>query len=146
MKRIGTAVAIVGLGIGLAACQSGSGGSATTATATPSGGSPTTSAPAVPGEPVGDRLREILAGSSASGQASCSYFGADGALVRRAGGAVQSGTWAVDGRFVCETVGAGTASCYTLDFLPLGGANMTPATGSSAPAQSVQIAAGNSCG
>lgn len=146
MKRLGAVSAIVGIGIGLAACQTGGSGGTTAASSAQPGSSPTTSAPAVPGEPVGDQLRGLLAGSSASGPASCSYFGADGSLVRRAGGQVAGGTWAIDGRFVCESVGGGNPACYTLDFLPLGGATMTPANGSTAPAQSVQIGAGNSCG
>ena len=143
MKRLGV-ISAVAL-IGLSACQTAGSGGSQASSAQPSS-SPTTSAPRVPGEPVGDTLRGLLAGSSASGPASCSYFGPDGTLVRRAGGQVANGTWAVDGRFVCESIAGSNAACYTLDFLPLGGATMTPADGSTAPSQSVQLDAGNACG
>ncbi len=145
MRRIEAVSAVLLTAVGLAACQTAGSGGMPASSARPAS-SPTSSAPPVPGAPTGERLREILAGSSASGPAACSYFGADGTLVRRAGGQVATGSWTVDGRFICESVGGSSPACYTLDFLPLGGATMTPADGSPAPAQSVQIASGNSCG
>lgn len=135
--------------LALAGCQSAgstSGGSEAAVSA-----APTSSTPAVAGAPVGDRLREAMAGSSLSGQniASqpfCTYYGADGTALNVISGAAQTGTWAVDGRFVCETYN-GVQGCTTLDFLPVGGGvTVTLADGSGGFSYPAQIASGNTCG
>lgn len=134
----------ISTGLGLTGCQTA--GSSTPSTSSP----PSSSAATVPGAPAGDRLQEVMANTSLRGQnianePFCSYYAPDGGLLRTTSGVVETGTWSVDGRFVCETVG-GVQGCMTLDFLPLGGVTVTLADGSggfSYPAQSIQ---GNSCG
>ena len=147
--RLGTMSAVIGIGIGLAACQTGAGTTASASATTPSA-QPTTSAASVPGEPVGDRLAEVMTNTSLSGQniageSFCNYYGANGSLLRTASGVRETGTWSVDGRFVCEMVN-GVSGCMTLDFLPLGGVTVTLADGSGGFSYPAQSTSGNSCG
>lgn len=149
IRRLGVMSAVIGLSVGLAACQSG-GSSTTAGSAAAPSSQPTTSAASVPGEPVGDRLAEVMTNTSLSGQniagePFCNYYGAGGSLLRTASGGSETGTWSVDGRFVCEMVN-GVSGCMTLDFLPLGGVTMTLADGSGGFSYPAQSTPGNSCG